>query len=123
MATRVLIVAEQAAERARAASVLDLRDGLVVDHAESARAADVLVDEHDYDVLVVDADLTPKGGTSWLYELHGQWELAGADPVPSVLLTARPQDAFIADWSGATAVLPKPADGFAVARTVDDLLG
>ena len=123
MAARVLIVSDQADERARAASVLELRDGLTVDHAATVREAATLVADNDYDALVVDADLTPKGGTSWLYELHGQDELAGRDHVPSVLLTQRPQDAFIADWSGATVVLPKPVDGFLVARTVDGLLG
>lgn len=121
MSLRVLIVSEQPDERARAASALHLQDDVEVVEADSAGTASTSYAQGGFDVLVVDADLYPKGGTSWLYEVHGQAELHGTTTPPSVLLTAREQDRFLADWAGATRIVRKPVDGFELARVVREL--
>lgn len=123
MSLRVLIVSEQPGERARAASALHLQDDVTVVEADSASAASTAFASDAFDVLVIDADLYPKGGTSWLYEVHGQAELAEVDTPPAVLMTAREQDRFLADWAGATRTIRKPVDGFALARIVRELTG
>lgn len=123
MSVHVLIVSEQADERARAGSMLGAQEDVLVTEVDSPGAATIAMANQPFDVLVVDADMTPKGGTSWLYELHGQAEQLGLACPPAVLLTNRDQDNFIADWAGADHVLRKPADGFAVARLVRELAG
>jgi len=39
------------------------------------------------------------------------------------VMTARDQDRFLADWSGAEAIVRKPVDGFEVADRVAALAG
>lgn len=118
---RILVVSEDPDERSRSCSALALI-GAEVDEAATATAASVLVDAAEYDVLVVDGDLAPKGGFSWLYELHLAADLAGGSAPPSVVLTSRPQDAWLADWARAEAVLRKPVDSFALVARVRSLL-
>lgn len=118
---RVLIVSPDPAERQRAASALHLRDDVdVVEVAGGAEAARHLRDR-TFDVLVVDGDIQPKGGFSWLYELRAEAQLHGTQRPPALVMTAREQDRFLADWSGAEAIVRKPVDGFEVADRVAEL--
>lgn len=122
---RVLIVSPDPAERQRAASALQLRQDVdVVEVAGGSRAAALLRDtERTFDVLVLDGDLQPKGGFSWLYELRAEAELHGTQRPPAIVMAARDQDKFLADWAGAERMLRKPVDGFEVARVVGELAG
>lgn len=115
---RVLIVSSDPAERARASTALALRPGVEVVEAAAGQVAGELLRGGTFDVLVVDGDLQPKGGFSWLYELRGQAELDGTTRPPAIVMTARDQDQFLADWSGAEVVVRKPVDGFEVADHV-----
>ena len=120
---RVLIVSPDPDERQRAASALHLQDDVhVVEVAGGSEAAGHLRDA-TFDVLVVDGDLQPKGGFSWLYELRQQAELLGTQRPPAIVMTARAQDQFLGDWSGAQALVRKPVDGFVVAARVAELTG
>lgn len=120
---RVLIVSHDPHERQRAASALSLHGAVdVIEAASGAEAADQLR-AAAFDVLVIDGDLRPKGGFSWLYELREQAEMQGTLRPPAVVMTARVQDQFLADWSGADAVVSKPVDGFRMADVVADLAG
>lgn len=123
---RVLIVSPDAAERRRAASALMLRGDTevieVIEVSGGSEAAGHLRDA-TFDVLVVDGDLQPKGGFSWLYELQAQAQLHGTQRPPAVVMTSRPQDQWLADWAGAEAVVGKPVDGFVVADTIMRLAG
>lgn len=118
-AARVLVVISEEPVRARAVSALGLRRDLDVTAVASiAEARELLADA---DVLVVDGDLRPKGGYSWLYELRESAELAGTERPPSLVLTDRDDDRFLVEWSSADAWLAKPVDPFALARTVAEL--
>lgn len=120
---RVLVVSPDAAERRRAVSALQLRsDTEVIEVAGGSEAARHLRDT-TFDVLVVDGDLQPKGGFSWLYELREQAQLHGTQRPPAIVLTSRAQDEWLADWAGAEAVVPKPVDGFVMADTIMALAG
>lgn len=115
----VLVVVADDTVRARAVSALGLRRDLEVTAVTSiADAADLVADA---DVLVVDGDLRPKGGYSWLYQLREDAELAGTTRPPALVLTDRPDDRFLVAWSGAEADLAKPVDPFRLARTVAEL--
>jgi CheY-like chemotaxis protein len=118
---RVLIVSEHEVERSRAASMLRSRPGVTITEATTARAAKRLLVDEDFDVLVIDGDLAPQGGFSSLYEFHLQAEQEGFEVPPAIVLTARPEDRWLADWAHATTTLSKPVDPFAVARVVDEL--
>lgn len=120
---RVLIVSPDAEERQRAASALQLREDVdVVEAAGGSQAAASLRDT-SFDVLIVDGDLQPKGGFSWLYELRAEAQLHGRQRPPAIVMTARPQDQFLADWAGAEAIVRKPVDGFEIADHVAELSG
>ena len=119
--TRVLVVISDDVVRARAVSALGLRSDLALTVVTSIHEAAPLV--ADTDVLVVDGDLQPKGGYSWLYELREQAALHGTTRPLSVVLTERVQDAFLVDWSSAEAAVTKPVDPFELARTVAELAG
>ena len=118
---RVLIVSEHRDERRRAASMLRPRAGVEVVEASTAREAKRLLVDEEFDVLVVDGDLAPQGGFSFLYEFHGRAEQEDLTAPPAIVLTARAEDRWLADWARAAATLPKPVDPFAVARAVDEV--
>ena len=113
---RVLIVSHDPAERQRAASALHLQDDVEIVEAAGGPEAGRLLRDATFDVLVVDGDLQPKGGFSWLYELYEQAELHGTQRPPAIVMTAREQDQFLGAWSHAQALVRKPVDGFVVAR-------
>lgn len=118
---RVLIISPDPDERQRATSALQLQpDRDVVEVAGGTEAAQLLRSD-TFDVLVIDGDMQPKGGFSWLYELRELARMHGTQRPPAIVMTARPQDDFLADWSGAEVVVPKPVDGFDVADAVTRL--
>jgi DNA-binding response OmpR family regulator len=79
--------------------------------------AQTLAEEHD--LLILDAEAGRLGGMGL-----ARFALDEADaPPPVLLLTARPQDAWLATWSGAAATLAFPADPFEIERAVARLLG
>lgn len=123
---RVLVVSEDATERLRAVSALHLHtaaDVEVVETSSAGRAREVLTEDRDFDVLVVDGDLYPKGGFALLYGLRAQDELHERPSPPAVVLLGREQDRWLADWAGANQVLLKPTSPFALARAVEAVTG
>lgn len=122
---RVLVVSEDVKERMRAVSALLLHAGAEVVEAASAEEARerVIVNEESFDVFVVDGDLVPRGGFAVLYDLRARAELDGEPGVPSLIMTSRDQDRWLATWAGASDVLRKPVDPFELARRVAALEG
>jgi CheY-like chemotaxis protein len=121
---RVLLVAENPDERMRAGTALRLDEATEVVEAGSAREARRLLREGPaVDVLLVDGDLRPQGGFSFLYEVRASGELAGAETPPALVMIAREQDRFLSDWSGANELVLKPVDPFEVARRIRALAG
>ena len=58
------------------------------------------------DLAMLDAEATPSGGLGLARQLKD--ELLQCPPI--VVLTARKDDSWLADWSGADAVLPRSVD-------------
>lgn len=117
---RVLVVSEDAKERRRAVSALALHSGAEVvesPDAEDARSR-LIGDAEVFDVLVVDGDMRPRGGFAVLYDLRARAELARVQPPPSLVMTSREQDRWLAKWAGANAVMRKPVDPFELVRRV-----
>ena len=70
--------------------------------------------EAPFDALVLDAETKKFGGMGLAHELFT--ELDRRPPV--VLLTARPQDHWLAAWSKAEVVVPRPLDPMALQEGV-----
>ncbi len=86
---------------------------------ECATPAAVLaaVDAGGLDVLVLDGEATPAGGMGVCKQLKD--EIYECPPV--LVLTGRPQDAWLATWSRADLVVPHPLDPVAVVEAVAEL--
>jgi DNA-binding response OmpR family regulator len=122
---RVLVVSEDVGERLRAVSGLRLHDvGEVVEVASAEEARDLLLHQGEhFDVLVVDGDLSPRGGFAMLYDLRNRDALHSRPSAPAVVLAAREQDRWLGAWAGANEVVLKPVDPFDLARRVAGLAG
>jgi DNA-binding response OmpR family regulator len=76
------------------------------------------MDEGGIDLAVLDGEATPTGGMGIAKQLKD--ELATCPPI--VVLTGRPDDAWLASWSHAEAAVPHPIDPIVLGRTVLGLL-
>lgn len=123
---RVLVVSEDEKERLRAVSALMLHAEAEVVEAPSAEEARrlLLVEGERFDVLVVDGDLSPRGGFAVLYDLRARADQDGVRPAaPALVMGAREQDRWLANWAGANDLLLKPVSSFELARRVQALEG
>ncbi len=124
---RVLVLSADAAERRRATSALPPAEFEVVEHDAPGPARDDLDRARDegrpFAALVVDGDLDPRGGYAFLYELRGAAEVAGRDPIPSIVMGSRAADRWLAGWAGASALHLKPVDPFDLAAELRALPG
>ena len=76
------------------------------------------MDAGDIDLAILDGEATPTGGMGIAKQLKD--ELAVCPPV--VVLTGRPDDAWLASWSRAEAAVPHPVDPIVLGLTVLGLL-
>jgi DNA-binding response OmpR family regulator len=91
----------------------------VVEWTECATQAAVIsaVDGSGFDVLILDGESAPAGGLGLCKQLKD--EIYECPPV--LVLTGRPQDAWLATWSRADAAVPHPLDPRALAEAVAGL--
>lgn len=75
------------------------------------------MDAGGIDVAILDGEAAPAGGMGVCRQL--KHEIYRCPPV--LLLTGRPQDAWLAAWSLADAAVPHPLDPVAVAEALADL--
>ena len=92
------------------------RDVEVVRWHECATGPAVVeaADAGGYDLLVLDGEATPTGGLGLARQLKN--EIFHCPPI--LVLTGRPQDAWLAGWSLADDVVPHPLDPAALADAV-----
>lgn len=76
------------------------------------------MDAGDIDLAILDGEATPAGGLGIAKQLKD--EIYQCPPV--LVLTGRPQDAWLATWSRAEAAVPHPLDPIQLAETVISLL-
>jgi DNA-binding response OmpR family regulator len=75
------------------------------------------VDAGGFDVLILDGESSPAGGLGMCKQLKD--EIYQCPPI--LVLTGRPQDAWLATWSRADAAVPHPLDPRALAEAVTGL--
>lgn len=96
------------------------RDVEVIDWKEFATpvAAETAVKAGGFDLLILDGEAVPLGGMGLCRQL--KHEVYDCPPV--VVLTGRPQDAWLAAWSYAERAVPHPLDPLVLARAVADVV-
>ena len=77
-----------------------------------------LLDAGDIDLVVLDGEAVPAGGLGIAKQLKD--EIYDCPPV--LVLTGRPQDAWLATWSRAEAAVPHPLDPIQLAESAVALL-
>jgi CheY-like chemotaxis protein len=122
-AVTVLVYSDDAAVRAAVRTALGRRpaaDLPFVEYLEFATEPACIRRLHEggVDLAVLDGEAAPSGGMGIAKRM--KTEIYGAPPV--LLLTGRPQDAWLATWSQAEAVVPRPLDPVVLAETAAALL-
>ncbi|MBA0048348.1 response regulator transcription factor [Mycobacterium sp. NPDC050853] len=71
------------------------------------------------DLAILDGEATPFGGMGVAKQVKDEVDA----PPPIIVLTGRPEDRWLANWSRAEAVVPRPIDPMRLTATVIELLG
>lgn len=119
---RVVVYSSSEATRARVITALGTRPvpGLVVDYIEAARG-DALIatlDAGGVDLAILDGEAAPTGGIGLARQLKDELDA----PPPVLLVVGRRDDAWLATWSRAEAVIAHPIDAVQIASAVSALL-
>jgi len=119
----VLVYSSNAALRDTVRTAIGRRPADDLGRVEFVEAASVrqfldLVDEGGIDCAVLDGEARPAGGLGLAKQVKD--ELVDCPPV--LVLVARADDAWLASWSNADAVLPQPLDARAVRESVAELI-
>lgn len=124
---KILVYSDDCAVRAAIASALGMRVSADLPEHDisefaTADALRAVVDAsklgQSADLIILDAEAVPEGGMGVSRQLKD--EVFRCPPV--LLLTARPDDAWLAAWSRADATVLAPIDPFTFANVVAGLL-
>ncbi|WP_099331931.1 hypothetical protein [Actinomyces minihominis] len=98
------------------------RDSARLNWIETATAAGALkaVADHQPPIVVLDAETPKVGGMAVAQDIRNELELP-VQPVV-ILLTARPQDHWLATWSGAAFTIQAPYDPLELQETMVEAL-
>ena len=120
---KILVYSDNARTRERVRSALGTRvhpDLPELTYLEVATAPIVVaqLDQGGFDLAILDGEATPTGGLGLAKQLKDE-----LDQCPPILvLTGRPDDAWLASWSRAEAAVPHPIDPIALGDAVASLL-
>jgi DNA-binding response OmpR family regulator len=120
---RVLVFSDDAHTREQVRLALGERphpDLPSIDYVEVATAPVVIdrLDRGGIDLAILDGEASPAGGMGVAKQLKDEI----ADCPPIVILTGRPDDAWLASWSRAEAAVSQPLDPIELASAVIRLL-
>jgi DNA-binding NarL/FixJ family response regulator len=119
---RVVVYSSHESTRARVISALGVRPtpGLVLEYVEAARGDELIAtcDAGGLDLAILDGESAPTGGMGLARQLKD--ELDG--PPPVLLIVGRRDDAWLATWSRAEAVVSHPIDAVQISAAVTSLL-
>jgi DNA-binding response OmpR family regulator len=118
----VLVYASNPDTRARVIRALGEQPApdVTLEIAEAAlgREAMALLDAGGIDLAILDGEAAPTGGMGLARQIKDEID----DPPPVLLLVARRDDAWLATWSRAEAVVAHPIDAVTLAEAVASLL-
>jgi DNA-binding response OmpR family regulator len=120
---KILVYSDNARTREKVRSALgkrvhpDLPDLSYLDVATAPMVV-ATVDEGGIDLAILDGEATPAGGLGLAKQLKD--EVATCPPI--LVLTGRPDDAWLANWSRAEAAVSHPIDPIRLGEAVAALL-
>ena len=119
----ILVYSDDANVRSTVRAALGRRPAIdlpFVDYIECATEPMVVrhLDKGGVDLVILDGEAVPSGGMGIARRM--KTEIFNAPP--ALLLTGRPQDAWLATWSQAEAVVPHPIDPVLLASAAAALL-
>ena len=94
------------------------REHKVVDFATADALRLYLAEKRKVDLFILDGEAVPEGGLGLAHALKD--EIIGCPPI--MVIIQRPQDSWLAKWSGAGAVISHPIDPFTLGSKVAELL-
>lgn len=120
---KVLVYSNNAHTRANIVASLGRRPAAELPQVECVEVATEPVviremDKHIYDLAILDGEAAPSGGMGICRQLKD--EIFKCPPI--LVLIGRPQDAWLATWSRADAVVPHPIDPVQLAEATAKLL-
>jgi len=120
---RVLLYSSNRTTRADVLSALGPRPSMELPRVEYTEVATEdgfisAADKGKFDLFILDGEATPAGGMGLARQIKD--ELFRCPPV--LVLIARPQDAWLATWSRADAVVGLPIEPVSTAQAVNRLL-
>jgi DNA-binding response OmpR family regulator len=123
VALRILVYSSNAQTRERVMRALGTQlhpDLPELSYVEVATGPMVIatMDKGGIDLAILDGEATPTGGMGIAKQLKDELEICP----PLVVLTGRPDDAWLASWSRAEGSVPHPIDPVLLGRTVLNLL-
>lgn len=107
MASRIIVIADEAWARNAVHAALTEPDFVLIDHADPTTAQELL-DSASADAVVIDLQVASMGGMAVARELHQQAALNETTEVPVVLLLDRAADSFLAKRAGVAGWVVKP---------------
>ncbi|NUR08898.1 MAG: response regulator transcription factor [Nocardioidaceae bacterium] len=120
---KILVYSDDASTRSQVILALGRRphpDLPVAEYVEVATEPVVLqqMDTGTIDLAILDGEAVPAGGMGIAKQMKD--EIYNCPPI--LVLTGRPQDAWLATWSRADAAVPHPIDPLLIAEVVVRLL-
>ena len=120
---RVLVYSDNARTREQVMLALGKRihpelPGLSYLEVATAPVVIQQMDKGGIDLAILDGEATPAGGMGIAKQLKDEIE----DCPPILVLTGRPDDAWLANWSRAEAAVPHPIDPIRLGEAVVGLL-
>jgi len=120
---KLLVYSDNARTREKVRSALGKRvhpDLPELSYLDVATAPVVVstIDQGGIDLAILDGEATPAGGLGLAKQLKD--EVAKCPPI--LVLTGRPDDAWLAKWSQAEAAVPHPIDPIRLGEAVASLL-
>ena len=120
---KILVYSDNARTREKVRSALGKRvhpDLPELSYLDVATAPVVIatLDKGGIDLAILDGEATPTGGLGLAKQLKD--EIAVCPPI--LVLTGRPDDAWLAKWSQAEAAVPHPIDPIRLGEAVASLL-
>jgi len=94
------------------------REHKVVDFATADALRLYLGEKRKVDLFILDGEAVPEGGMGLAHALKDEI----IDCPPIMVIIARPQDSWLATWSGAEAIISHPIDPFTLGAKVAGLL-
>ena len=121
MASRIVVIADEAWARNEVHAALTAPDYALVDHDDPRTAFD-LIETEEPDAVVIDLQVKSMGGMAIARELRQRAALGGHESVPVVLLLDRAADGFLAKRAGVDGWVTKPFTAHDLRTTVDQAI-